>query len=92
MHCCISTSAERDAKIRLRERCRVVHAVTDHRHAMPVFLQSHDLGNLWWAFAYNVVALPLAASGFLNPMIAAVAMSLSSVFVVVNSLRLLRFR
>ena len=75
-----------------------VTIVRDHLGTVPdaIRLSRRTLrvikGNLFWAFAYNLAALPLAALGLLNPMIAGAAMAFSSLFVVLNSLRLNTFR
>lgn len=63
----------------------VPEALRISRHTLRVIK-----ANLFWAFAYNVAALPLAVAGLMNPMLAGLAMALSSVFVVSNSLRLRR--
>ena len=79
-------AAETSDVVLLRRDLTLVPGFIDlSRRARRVIRQ-----NLWWAFAYNAVAVPVAAAGLLTPVFAAVAMSLSSLLVVVNSLRLRR--
>ncbi len=72
--------------------CFLLQATTIHNQIKSIKLSRQTIGtikqNLFWAFVYNTLGIPLAALGILNPMFAALAMSMSSVSVVTNSLRL----